>query len=129
MLVYVVVTNHTRFLVPVAALTCFHWYGLSLNYSVNNLGIKVSAINKRRLSLNARLVLTPGLQGPEGNKRPGIYSWKYGMQLMLIRLYYIVAVHLSHTLEADSYNMQGTYVYHVSICNRDSVFIWVFLTK
>ena len=41
-----VASDHTESLVPVVALTCHHWYGLSLTYVLNNLGIKLPAINK-----------------------------------------------------------------------------------
>ena len=43
---------HNLFIAAVAALTCPHWYGLSSNYFINKLGIKVPAINKRWVHCN-----------------------------------------------------------------------------
>ena len=51
------------------------WPMLSITSSKNSAAAHV--VYKSQPSLNAGLVLAPGLQSPEGNKHPGVYSRLY----------------------------------------------------
>ena len=62
---------HTRFLIPVTAFRCHCWYGFLSTYLDNTLILHAGwSVNKRWPCLNARLVLTPGLQYLDSENDP-----------------------------------------------------------